>query len=151
MESRTFRLVAYCLTQLRHSVPRVAKTEKNNLEHFVSSWLGGRGGGGATETDGKILETFGKDSLSCPQVFRWNKAFVNGRETVEDEPHSGRPTFVRTSKNFESVKDFIRQDRLLTIRKITDELNINERTVKQIVTQNLKFRKVCAKMFQKFE
>jgi hypothetical protein len=43
-------------------------------------------GEGATNTYGKIKKTFGNDSVSRAQVVRWHKDFVNGRETVEDEP-----------------------------------------------------------------
>jgi hypothetical protein len=40
----------------------------------------------------------------------------------------------------------MRQDRRFTIRIIADELNINECTVHQIVTQDLNMRKLRAKM-----
>jgi hypothetical protein len=92
---------------------------------------------------------FGNDSLSRAQVFRWHKDFVNGREMVEDEQRSGRPTSVRTNTNVDRVRAFIRQDRSLTIGKITDVININECTVHQIVTQDFFIKKVCAKMVPK--
>jgi hypothetical protein len=50
---------------------------------------------------------------------------VNGRSMAEDELRSGRPACVRTSTNIDHVRAFIRQDRLLTIRMIADELNAN--------------------------
>ena len=34
---------------------------------------------------------YGEHAVSRTQVFRWHKAFLDGRESVEDEPHSGRP------------------------------------------------------------
>jgi predicted RNase H-related nuclease YkuK (DUF458 family) len=71
------------------------------------------------------------------------------RETVEDEPRSGRFASVSTSTKVDRVRAFIRQDRRLTIRMTTDELNINEYAVHQIVIQFLKMRKVCAKMVAK--
>jgi hypothetical protein len=52
---------------------------------------------------------------------------------------------MRTSTNVDRVGSFIRQDRRLTIRTTADDLNINECTVHQIVTQDLNMRNVCAK------
>jgi hypothetical protein len=103
----------------------------------------------ATDTYKKIQKAFGNDSASRAQVFRGHKDFVNGRETVEDKPPSRRCTSVRTSTNVDHVWPFIRQDRRMIIPVIADELNINERTVQQIVTQNLNMRRVCAKMVPK--
>jgi hypothetical protein len=68
---------------------------------------------------------------------------------VEDEPQSGYPASVRGSTNVDHIRTFICQDQLLTIRMIIDEININEFTVHQIVTQDLNMRKVCAKMIPK--
>jgi hypothetical protein len=107
-------------------------------------------GEGAIDTYEKIQKAFGDCSLSRAQVFRWRKSYVNGRETVEDEPQSGRPASVRTSTNVDRVMmAFIRQDRRLTIRIVADELNINECTVHRIVTRDLNMRKVCSKMVPK--
>jgi histone-lysine N-methyltransferase SETMAR len=96
-----------------------------------------------------IQKAFGNDSLSRTKVFRWHKDFVNGRETVADEPRSGHPASVRTSTNVDHVRAFVRQDQRLKIRIITDELNINECTVHQIFTQDFNTRKVCANMVPK--
>jgi hypothetical protein len=46
-------------------------------------------GKGVTDTYERIQEVFGNDSVSHAQVFWSHKDFVNGRETVEDEPLSG--------------------------------------------------------------
>jgi hypothetical protein len=89
------------------------------------------------------------DSLSRVQIFRWHKDYVNGREKVEDEPQPGPHASVRTSTNVDHARAFIRQNRGLTIRKIAIEVNINECTVHQIVTQDLNMRTVFAKMVPK--
>ena len=43
----------------------------------------------------------------------------------------------------------MRSDRRLTLRMISSELNLNQFTVHQILTQDLDMRKVCAKMVPK--
>jgi len=44
-----------------------------------------------TETYKKLKRAYGEHALSKTQIFRWHKAFLDGRESVEDEPRSGRP------------------------------------------------------------
>jgi hypothetical protein len=65
---------------------------------FVSGW-----GRALTDTYGNIQKAFDNDSLSRVQVFQWHRDFVNGRETVEGGPRSGRPASVRTGTNIDSV------------------------------------------------
>jgi hypothetical protein len=78
----------------------ITKTEKNNLEQRYAIRVCVKvGGGGATDTYGKIKKAFGDGSVSCAQVFQRHRNFVNERETVADEPRSGRPAPVRTSPN----------------------------------------------------
>ena len=49
----------------------------------------------------------------------------------------------------ERVRSLVRSDRRLTLRIISSELNLNQFTVHQILTQDLDMRKVCAKMVPK--
>jgi transposase len=65
--------------------------ENNNLEQRYAIKFCVKLGEGATDTYDKIQKACGNDSVSRAQVFRWHKDFVNWRETVEDEPRSGRP------------------------------------------------------------
>ena len=53
-------------------------------------------GESATVTYEKLQRAYGEHSLSRPQVFRWHKSFLEGREQVENEPRAGR---ISTSKN----------------------------------------------------
>ena len=43
----------------------------------------------ATETYEKLRRAYGEHAVSWTQVFRWHKAFLDGRESVEDEPRCG--------------------------------------------------------------
>ena len=67
---------------------------------------------------------------------------------MEDEPRAGRPTS-KTDENVERVRSIVRSDRQLTLRMINSELNLNQFTVHQILTQDLDIRKMCAKMVPK--
>ncbi|GFT35544.1 protein GVQW3 [Trichonephila clavipes] len=106
-------------------------------------------GHNATETFAKLQQAYGDSVLSRDQVFRWFKAFSEGRESVEDEPRRGRPSVSKTAENVVRVPDRVGSDHRLTVRMIGEELNLNHTTVHQILTNELKMRKICAKMVLK--
>jgi hypothetical protein len=58
--------------------------EKNNLEQLYAIKFCVKLGEVAIDTYEKFQEMFGNDSLSCAQIFRWHKDFVNWRQMVED-------------------------------------------------------------------
>ena len=53
---------------------------------------------------------YGDAVLSSSQVLRWYKAFKDGREGVEDEEHTGRPSTSRTGNNVARVKAVLDRD-----------------------------------------
>ena len=99
-----------------------------------------------TETFNLLQEVYGDATMSRTRIFEWHKRFREGREDVEDDPKSGRPTTSRTNENVERVREKVRSDRRLTVRMIADELSMNSERVWRIITEDLGMRKVCAKM-----
>ncbi|PRD36753.1 UNVERIFIED_CONTAM: hypothetical protein NCL1_07557 [Trichonephila clavipes] len=106
-------------------------------------------GHNATETFAKLQQSYRDSVLSRAQVFRWFKAFSEGRESIEDEPRSKRPSVSKTAENVVRVRDLVHSDHRLTVRMIGEELNLNHTTVHQILNNELKMRKICAKMVPK--
>ena len=100
----------------------------------------------STETFNLLQEVYGDATMSRTRIFEWHKRFREGREDVEDDPKSGRPTTSRTNENVERVREKVRSDRHLTVRMIADELSMNSERVWRIITEDLGMRKVCAKM-----
>jgi len=98
------------------------------------------------ETFNKLKQACGEHALSRSQVFKWYKAFPEGRESIKDEPRSGRPS---TDNNVEIVGALVRSDRRLTVRMIASELNWNHTTVHQILTEELAMKKLSAKFVPK--
>ena len=91
--------------KLRINLKFLVKLEKNPTECF------------------KLLkEVYGKDVMSRPRVFEWHKRFKSGREEVENDPESERPSTTKTDKNIMSVKQVVRNARRLTVQMIADEL-----------------------------
>ena len=64
---------------------------------------------------------------------------------MKDDARSGHPSTARTDKNVESVRRLLTEDRRTTLQMIADRLNIGKETVRQIVTEELGKRKICAR------
>jgi transposase len=58
---------------------------------------------------------YGSDSLSRSTTFEWFKRFPEGRESLEDDERSGRPTTSRNEQTIEKVRQLIMQDRHITL------------------------------------
>jgi len=71
---------------------------------------------------------------SRSQLFKWYKAYSEGRESIKDEPRSGRSSTSKTDNYVEIVRALVRSDCRLTVRMIASELNLNHTTVHQILT-----------------
>jgi len=54
-------------------------------------------------------------------VFKWHKSFKEGRENVEDDPHSGRPISSTNDQNVEVVRAVMAKDRRLSVRMIAEK------------------------------
>jgi len=73
-------------------------------------------------------EAFGEQALSHARTFEWFKLFKDGRESVEDRKHSGRPSTCTTPEMIAKVRAVILEDRLSTMFVIaldchTDHIN----------------------------
>lgn len=121
----------------------------NNFEQRCAIRFCFKLGHSATETFQKLQQAYGDSVLSRAQVFRWFKEFSEGREAIEDEPRSGRPSTAKTDENVIKVRDLVRSDRRLTVRMIGEQLGLTHTTVHQILTNDLEMRKICAKMVPK--
>ena len=104
-------------------------------------------GHSATETLAKLQQIYGESVLSRSQVFQWFKAFSKGRQSIEDEPQSRRPSSSRTNENVDRIQDLVSTDRWLTVRMFREELT--HTIVHQILTNELGMRKMCAKVVPK--
>jgi len=82
-------------------------------------------------------------------VYKWVKHFSEGRESVTDEERSGWPATSRTEENMAKIRQIVRANRLLTVRSIAEQVNIDRETVRKILSEDLNMRKVCAEMVPK--
>ncbi|XP_067949962.1 protein GVQW3-like [Watersipora subatra] len=103
----------------------------------------------ATETYSKIQQAYGDTALSRAQVFRWFKAFSEGKDSVEDDTRLGRPSSVHNDANVERIRELVHSDRRLTVRMIAEQLQLNPVTVHQILTVDLEMKEISAKFVPK--
>ncbi|KAJ4431362.1 hypothetical protein ANN_19959 [Periplaneta americana] len=99
----------------------------------------------ATETHGMLVQVYGREAVSRKCVYEWFKCFREGKETIEDEPRSGRPSTSRTPEMIEKERQMLAQDRRLTLRLIAEELDISKDTVHTIIRDDLGKRKICSR------
>jgi len=96
-----------------------------------------------------LLQVYGDNAMKKTAVYKWEKRFSEGRGSVTDEERSGRTVTSRTEENIAKVRQIVRENRRLTVRNIKEQANIDRETVKEILTEDLDMRKVCAKMVPK--
>jgi len=53
-------------------------------------------------------------------VYKWVKRFSEGRENVTDEESSRRPTTSRNEENIAKIRQIMRENRRLTVRRISE-------------------------------
>jgi hypothetical protein len=113
-----------------------------NVRHLFHVKLGDI----ATTTQGKLQQAFGDNAMSRAQTFRWHKQFSEGKNFIEVEQRSGRPSATWTGDNTARVRELGLSDRKLRVKMIADEVNMNWETVRLISTEEMGVIKICAKI-----
>ena len=86
----------------------------------------------AMETVQMVNAAYGDQALSRLNVFRWYERFRDGRENIEDDPRSGRPTEGRNEDNVEKICQLLLQNRNLSLRMVAEEVNTGKDTVRKL-------------------
>jgi hypothetical protein len=122
---------------------------KRNLEQRCTMKFCVKLNENSTETYRELKRAYGEHALTRALVFTWHKAFLEGREIVENESRSGRPCTSKTDENVTKVRALVRSDQHLTVRMFASELNLNHQTVHDILTEEVGMQKICAKLVPK--
>ena len=72
----------------------------------------------------------------------WVSLFINGRESIEDDPRSGRQITGFTQENIEAVSKVIVENPHLTYNQIEAWTSLSRCTIYNIIHELLKLRKV---------
>jgi predicted DNA-binding transcriptional regulator len=89
----------------------------------------------------RLTEQFKEETLSRVRVFAWHKQFVEVVSTLRMRAMIADPT----DNNIRRVQQFLEGDRRLRVAEIAGEVRISYGSAFAIITDELGFRKVCAR------
>ena len=92
-----------------------------------------------------MVATLGDEAPALSTVQKWAAEFRRGRESLEDDPRSGRPTTATTEENIERVHKMVMGDRRLTVTQISSAIGISRERVEFILHSELGMSKVSAR------
>jgi hypothetical protein len=75
------------------------------------------------DTHEMVQTVYGDEALSRSSVFERFKCFKDGREDLQDDPRSGRPSTSRNADTIANVREMGKRDPRLTLRMTSNELN----------------------------
>jgi hypothetical protein len=82
----------------------------------------------------EMLQTVcGDEALSRNSVFEWFKRSTDVREDLQDEPRSVSPSTSRNADINAYVREMVTRGRRWALRMMSDEVNINKETIRQIL------------------
>ncbi len=93
----------------------------------------------------RLVNVYGDHAPPKSTVEWWAAEFKRGRESIEDEPRSGRPVDVMTPESCTAVERLVMNDRRLHVLQIAETLGISYGSVETILHENLGLKKMCAR------
>lgn len=99
----------------------------------------------AKESHEILSEVFSDQAPSYATAKNWFCNFRRGRESLEDDPRSGRPAEAVTPENVSAVKQMIQSDRRVTYSEIQAKLHIGSGSLHKIIHDYLGARKLVSR------
>lgn len=85
-----------------------------------------------------IRRVYGGNSLSRTQCYEWFRRFKSGRESIEDDHRSGRPSTSTDDSHVSQIDEIVHSNRRLTIREMSDDCGISFGSCQRIWTEHLR-------------
>ena len=92
----------------------------------------------------RLQTAFGNEAPSRTTVYDWFAEFRRGRNSLEDDPRSGRPTTATTETIVAAVLRMIEEDSRVRVLQIAESVGISSRSVSNILHDVLGLSKVSA-------
>jgi len=92
-----------------------------------------------------LEQVYGDNAPKKSTTYKWISRFRSGRNEIEDEPRSGRPSTSVCEENIDAVRDMIEKDRRITTESVADTLNISVGSAHTILVESLGLSKLSAR------
>ena len=97
------------------------------------------------EIHADMVSTLGDDAPALSTVKKWAAEFKRGRESLEDDQRSGRPSTATTQENIDRIHQMVMNDRQLIISHLANVISISRERVENILHNELGMSKVSAR------
>ena len=100
-----------------------------------------------TEIRDDLHKVYGDSCLANSAISKWMRRFKDGRESTEDDKHTGRPVTrsITTEKKVAEIQEFILEDRRVTAETVARHFDNSYGTAQDIMTNKLGIRCVSAR------
>ena len=102
-------------------------------------------GNSATKVEERLNAVYGESSPSSATIKRWVKEFQRGRESLEDDPRSGRPSTSTSTEMVDKVHTLVMKNRRISLYELEEATGISYGSINSILHDKLHMSKVCAR------
>jgi hypothetical protein len=81
----------------------------------------------------RMVAVYGDSAPSYYKVKFWSKQFKCGRESIEDDPHTGRPVETTSEEMCQKLKSLILADRRMKVSRLAEVTGISAGAVWTII------------------
>jgi hypothetical protein len=78
-----------------------------------------------------MKQAYSEEALGRSAVFKWHKCFAQGRDSLEDDEHTGWPRTVRTELKIQEAATLVCANHSQTVDKIAAAAGISHDTCTQ--------------------
>ncbi|XP_053602914.1 protein GVQW3-like [Plodia interpunctella] len=93
----------------------------------------------------ELLAVYGDSAPGKTMVYKWHGLFKQGRESIEDDPRSGRPIEATTSEIVEKVEKLVLEDTRWKKKQLAAMIGVSETSILNILHDHLGMTKVSAR------
>lgn len=88
-----------------------------------------------TETYRLLHKVYADECMCRSQVNTWYRRFKDGRNDINNDPKSGRPTTASTDELIGKIREKMSANPTITLRMMADEFNVSKATIHQITVK----------------
>jgi histone-lysine N-methyltransferase SETMAR len=92
-----------------------------------------------------VATLYGDEAYSRSDVSEWFNRFKDGREDLQNEPRGRSHSTSRNADTTANVLETVTRDCRRALRMMADQLNISKETIREILREDSRKRRICAK------